>query len=108
MHSSDTSAHPCGSARTPRPAKKELCLAFGLAEAGDAVAGFPLAALFEEFDALEALEDVAFGASGAGGSETAMLRHKNLLIWCQFQRGHPPCQICLLGNTAEDRMPMVS
>ena len=47
-----------------------------LAEAEHAVAFLPLAALLEEFDALEALENIAFGAQGAHGSETSMLRHK--------------------------------
>jgi len=92
--------HPCGSARTRRPAKKELCLAFGFAEAGDAVTGFPLAALFEEFDALEALEDIAFCASGAGGSEAAMLRHKNLLIWCNSSGNTRPAKFACLVTQA--------
>ncbi len=43
-------------------------LRFGLPQPYDAVAGFPLAALFKQFDALEALEHVPFGAGGAGSS----------------------------------------
>ncbi len=35
---------------------------FGFTQPDDAVAGFPLPALFKQFDALEALEHVPFGA----------------------------------------------
>jgi hypothetical protein len=45
----------------------------GFAQAGDSIAVFPLAALFEDFDALEALEDVPFCAGSAGGAQAAML-----------------------------------
>ncbi len=47
--------------------------AFGFAEAGDAVAGFPLAAFLEEFEALKAFEHVSFTANGGGGAQAAML-----------------------------------
>jgi len=50
-----------------------LDFGFGFAETGHAVAGFPLPAFFENFNALEALEDVAFSTSRAGRAETAML-----------------------------------
>ena len=50
-----------------------LHLGFGLAQAGDLVAGFALAALFEERRALEALEDIALAAQGGRRAETAML-----------------------------------
>lgn len=43
------------------------------AQAGDAVALFPLTALFEDFQALKALEDIAFSAQGGGRAKTAML-----------------------------------
>src|SRR5438067_3109287 len=45
----------------------------GLAQAGDAIARFPLAAFLEQGDALEALEDVTIGAGGAGRAQAAML-----------------------------------
>jgi len=45
----------------------------GFAEAGDAVAGFPLAAFLEDFDALIAFEHIAFAAQGGRGAEAAML-----------------------------------
>jgi hypothetical protein len=45
----------------------------GFAQAGDSIAVFPLAAFFEDFDALEALEDVPFRAGCAGGAQAAML-----------------------------------
>jgi hypothetical protein len=46
---------------------------FGLAEAGDAVAGFPLAAFLEEFGALKTLEHITFAAQCGGRAQTAML-----------------------------------
>ena len=73
MRAGETSARQGQVGRGVPLPKKELRVRFGLAEAGDAVAGFPLAALFKDFDALEALHNVAFCASGAGGPETAML-----------------------------------
>jgi hypothetical protein len=45
----------------------------GLAEAGDAIALFPLAALFEDRDALEALEDVTLHDDAGGALETFVL-----------------------------------
>jgi hypothetical protein len=50
-----------------------LDVGLGLAQALDAVARFPLAALFEEIDALETLQDVAFDDDAAGTLETLML-----------------------------------
>jgi hypothetical protein len=50
-----------------------LLRGFSLAEISDAVALFPLAALFEDGDALKALEHVAFAAQGGRGAETGML-----------------------------------
>jgi hypothetical protein len=50
-----------------------LRLAFGFAEAGDAVADFPLAAFFEDCDPLEPFHDIAFGAGGACRPQTSML-----------------------------------
>jgi len=48
-------------------------LGLGLSEAGHTVTGFPLIALFQQRNALEALEDVPFRAGGAGGAEAAVL-----------------------------------
>jgi len=50
-----------------------LSFAFGLAQAGNAVAGFPLTAFLEQFQALKALEHVSFTAQGGGGAQTPML-----------------------------------
>ena len=44
-----------------------------LREVHHAAALFPYAALFEQVDALETLEDVALGCNGTGGTEAAML-----------------------------------
>ena len=53
--------------------RRKLCVGLGLAEARDAVAGFPLAAFLENFDALKALHDVAFAALGGRRAQAAML-----------------------------------
>ena len=53
--------------------KFRLGFAFGLAEAGDAVARFPLAAFLEEFEALKAFEHVSFTAQSSGCAQAAML-----------------------------------
>jgi hypothetical protein len=45
----------------------------GFAQAGDAVAGFALTALFKERRAFKTLEDIAFAAQGGRRAETAML-----------------------------------
>jgi hypothetical protein len=64
--------------------EKEFCyssglgVGLGLAEAEHAIAFLPLATLLEDFDALEALENIPLGGDGAGTFETAMLRHKFL------------------------------
>ena len=73
MRPSDTSV------RLALLAANVLRFPFCLAQSRDTVAGFPLAALFEDFNALKTFQDIAFGASGAGGAETTMLRHKNSL-----------------------------
>ena len=44
----------------------------GLAEAGDAVAGFPVTGLAEDFDALVALQDVALRPESVGSAETVV------------------------------------
>ena len=48
-------------------------VSLGFAEAGDAVAFFPLAAFFEDLEALKAFEDIAFSAQSGGRAQTAML-----------------------------------
>ena len=53
--------------------RRRLRFAFGFAEAGDAVAGFPLAAFFEEFEALKAFEHIPFTAQSGGCAQAAML-----------------------------------
>jgi hypothetical protein len=55
--------------------RRDSNVGLGLAQALDAVTGFPLAALPEQVDALEALEDVAFDDDTAGTLETFVLRH---------------------------------
>jgi len=63
-----------GRGATPELAKRGgLGVGAGLAEADDLVAVLELAALAEEIDALEALEDVSFRGDGAGTFEAAML-----------------------------------
>ena len=58
-----------------RPAPLESSVGLGLAQAGHAVARFPLAPSFEQLDPLESLEDISFGAGGARRAQTGMLRH---------------------------------
>ena len=50
-----------------------LNVRFGFAEAGDAVAAFPLTALFEKRDTLETFEDIALAAENGRRAQTAML-----------------------------------
>jgi len=45
----------------------------GLAQTLHAIAALPLSALFEEIDALEALQDVTFNDEAVGPLETLML-----------------------------------
>jgi hypothetical protein len=56
-----------------RHSKFDSRFRFRLAQAGDFVAGFALAALFEERRAFKTLEDIAFAAQGGRRAETAML-----------------------------------
>jgi hypothetical protein len=51
----------------------ELHFRLGLAEAGNSVAGLPLAALFEEIRALETLENIALAAKLGRRAQTGML-----------------------------------
>jgi hypothetical protein len=50
-----------------------LHVRLGFTEAGDAVAFLPLAAFLENFDALEALENIALATQGGRRAQTAML-----------------------------------
>jgi hypothetical protein len=45
----------------------------GFAQAGDAVALFPLAAFFEQFRALKTLEHIPFAAQSGSRAQTPML-----------------------------------
>ena len=51
----------------------ELHFRLGLAQAGDAVAFLPLAALLENLDAFKPFHDIALGAQVGGGAQTSML-----------------------------------
>ena len=55
--------------------RRRLSVGFGFREAHDFGAILPLSALFEEFNALETLQDVAFCGDSTGAFEAAMLRH---------------------------------
>jgi hypothetical protein len=50
---------------------------FGLAQAGDAIAFFPLAAFFEQRDAFKAFQHVPLAAEDGRRAQTTMLRHKS-------------------------------
>ena len=51
----------------------KLGFAFGLAQAGDPLALFPLSPLFEDGDTFKPFQDIALGARGARGTQTSML-----------------------------------
>ena len=63
------------SARAVRvsPGSPRLNFAFGLAQARNAVPWFPLAALFQQFQALKAFEHISFAAQGGSRAQTPML-----------------------------------
>ena len=56
----------------------DLGLRFGLGQADRAFAFFPLAALLEEFDTLETLEDRTLTAGATGYFERCVFRHDSL------------------------------
>jgi hypothetical protein len=56
-------------------AKFESNLGLGLAETSDAIARFPLTALFEQVDAFEALQNVALNNEARGTLKTFVLGH---------------------------------
>ena len=51
----------------------ELDFGLGFPQASDAVAHFPLAALFEDFNPFKAFHDVALRARSAGGAQAGVL-----------------------------------
>jgi hypothetical protein len=57
-----------------------LTLVLGLRKSDRGPAGFPFAALLEEFDALEALENGTFAADGGAGLEAVVLGHLGLRL----------------------------
>jgi hypothetical protein len=57
-----------------------LALVFGLRKSDRGLAGFPFAALLEEFDALEALENGTFAADSGTGLEAVMLGHLGMRL----------------------------
>jgi hypothetical protein len=61
-----------GSARKILPSAG-LNVGLGFGQAHHAAALFPHAALFEQVDPLETLENVALGCNGTGGTKAAML-----------------------------------
>ena len=58
----------------------DLDVRLGFGEAHYAAALFPLAAFLEQVDTLETFEDVALGCNGAGGTEAAVLGHRDNLV----------------------------
>ena len=58
--------------------QRTLNVGLGLGQVHHAAALFPNAALFEQIDALETLENVALGCNGAGGTKAAVLGHKGI------------------------------
>ena len=55
--------------------KERSNVGLGLAQTLHAIACFPLAALFEQINALEALQDIALDNDTAGSLEAFVLRH---------------------------------
>jgi hypothetical protein len=62
---------------------KALGVRLRLAQAKGAIAGLELAALLEQLDALETLEDIALHGDGAASFETTMLRHDRMMAWSE-------------------------
>jgi hypothetical protein len=52
----------------------------GLGKSDGGLTVFPLAALLEEFDALEALENGTFAADGGAGLEAVVLGHLGMRL----------------------------
>jgi hypothetical protein len=74
-------ANPVGSARFWKVLKaRGLTLVLGLWKSDWGLAGFPFAALFEEFDALEAFENGTFAAYGGVGLEAIVLGHLGMRL----------------------------
>ena len=66
-----------------RPTRRRMILnvRLGFRKANDFSAFLPLPALFQQFHALEAFQNVASGGDGAGAFQTAMLRHRLLPVF---------------------------
>lgn len=58
---------------TFQPFAAPLGVRLGFAQAGDTVAGLPLAALFEDFHALKTFKDIALAAQSGRRAQAAML-----------------------------------
>jgi hypothetical protein len=72
---------PLGSARFRKCENPGgLTLVLGLRKSNRGSASFPFAALFQEFDALEALEDGTFAAYGGAGLEAVVLGHLGMRL----------------------------
>lgn len=69
-----------GCDRRGRIVESRLRLRSGFTKANDFFAGLVLAAFLKQFDAFEALENVALSGDGAGSFEAAVLRHKNVKL----------------------------
>lgn len=69
-----------GCDRRGRIVQSRLRLRSGFTKANDFFAGLVLAAFLKQFDAFEALENVALSGDGAGSFEAAVLRHKNVKL----------------------------
>ena len=54
-----------------------LNIGLGFRQADDFAAVLPLAPFFQQLDAFETLQHIAFGRDGAGAFQTAMLRHND-------------------------------
>jgi len=59
---------------------RELTLVLGLRKSDRGLAVFPFAALLEEFDALEALENGTFAADSGAGLEAVVLGHLGMRL----------------------------
>ena len=57
----------------PKREGRRSNVGLGLAQTGDALASFPLAAFLEQLDALVAFKDVAFRAGHAGAAQAGVL-----------------------------------
>lgn len=88
-----------------------LSVRFRFGKTDDLTAVFPLAALFEQLDSLETLQDVAFSDDRAGSFKTAMLRHKwEMSAQASAKLAIFKCQLCgdynwLVRTTCDPEVP---